>query len=496
MVKRLVTTPAAYRLLHEGQLALAEVEHQGVCVDKAYLDATLESTGRRIAELEAEMRREPEYRAWHRRYGEKTNPASPAQLAAVVFRDLGYESVKDTKSGDREAGDEAAYKHVDLPIVKKYFEAQKLRKGRGTYLKGIERELVRHADGTWRVHPDYHLNTVATFRSSCSNPAWQTNPVRNPFVAEVVRRCYTARPGFQLVEIDLGQIEVRVPCFYHSDPVLVNYVSDESTDMHRDTAMELFLLTEKQAKHKPIRQAAKNQFVFPTFYGSYWAQCAPALWESAAHATVPGSKHPDGREMTVREHLATKGITELGDCEGGADPDAGTFAALVKAVEDSFWGERFKVYAQWKRDWHEAYLRDGGFVMLTGFAVNTLLDRKQVCNYPIQGVAFHICLWAMTRLVEFLRRYRFRSRVIGEIHDCINIDCHPAERDDVIGECVDLMTKAVRKEWPWINVPLTAEPECCPVGGSWFDKMSLAEKGGVWSPADPEKWHQKYGAWA
>lgn len=502
-----VTTPDAYRFWLDGALALSEVEAAGVRVDREYLDSAVVTLTEKIKHHDAALRADPIYATWRRKFGDKTNTASPDQLARIVFGELGYAAPKKTASGDRDAADEAAFTHVipREPWLKHYFAATKCRKGRDTYLVGIQREMVRHPDGCYYVHPSYNQNTVASFRSSCNSPNFQNNPGRNPEIAEIVRRCYKARIGHQLVELDYGQIEVRIPCCYNFDPTLIAYVTDDSKDMHRDTAVQLFKLAPKEVS-KAARHSAKNQFVFPTFYGSYYAQCAPQLWDAAAAASVEGATVETGRRdettgkpltrpKTVREHLAEKGVTELGACDPETGPAPGTFEYLVKEIEDDFWGRRFKVYAQWKRDWYAAYCRDGGFTMLTGFAVNIVLDKKQVSNYPIQGTAFHCCLWSLIRIVRWLRKYKMRSRVIGEIHDCINLDVHPAERDDVIYNSKRIMTEDIRRAFPWLNVPLTVEPEACPIDGSWFQKMALAERGGTWVPADVVKWEKNYGVW-
>lgn len=56
---RFTTTPDAYRLFHEGTLALAEIEHNGMRIDKAYLDEALTRTADQIKGYEDELRADP-----------------------------------------------------------------------------------------------------------------------------------------------------------------------------------------------------------------------------------------------------------------------------------------------------------------------------------------------------------------------------------------------------------------------------------------------------
>jgi DNA polymerase I-like protein with 3'-5' exonuclease and polymerase domains len=496
-LKRLVTTPEAYQLLHEGTLALSEVEANGVRVDKAYVERSLVETEHQINEASKQLKDDPIYTKWRKRYGENTNLFSYEQLSEVMFKVEGYKPKRKKKQepdddpDKRESASEASFEGIDLPFLKLWFNTQKIRKANGTYLRGIQREMVCGANGEWFVHPHYHLNTTITHRSSCSDPNWQNNPVRNPMLYELIRRCYIPRSGNHFLELDHGQVEVRVPCFYNFDPVLMDYVSDPKKDMHRDMAMQIFKLKAKQVS-KECRHIAKNDFVFPTFYGSYYAQCAPHCWEALEHRSIK----IEGTDTLVRDHLASVGITELGECDPDESPVKGTFEYHLKEIEDDFWGRRFKVYAQWKRDWWEQYQRNGGFQMLSGFAVNMPLDRKQVCNSPIQGVAFHLALWALIRINRRLRRYKFQSRVIGEIHDCINLDGPPKERDNVIEICTEIMTRDILKVWPWINVPLVVEPEMCPIDQPWFYKRALVERNGTWVPGDMDKWEKSFGEWS
>lgn len=484
------TTPAAYRFWLRTAQTLAEVESFGVRVDKDYLERAIASVGAEAADLESQMVADPDFRLWRKRFGEATKPGSYTQLKEVAYRDLGLAPKGKTASG-KDSGTASDFDGVDIPLIRHFFSAAKLKKALGTYLLGIQREMVQHADGDWYIHCSYNLNSVVTFRSSASAPNWQNVIKRNPRMAEIVRRCYVARPGCQLGEVDYGQIEVRIPCPYTDDPTLMAYVCDPTRDMHYDMACQLFKLDRSQVT-KDLRNAVKSAYVFATFYGSYYGLTAKDLWEYAGDL--------DGKPMTLKdspttlhEHLASKGIRELGDVD---EPAAGTWAAHVKSVDDDFWGSRFKVYAEWKRRWYDAYCREGGFSFLTGFAVHAAgLDKKQVCNSPIQGSGFHCLAWSMNELHAWLKRRRMKSRVIGEIHDSINLDLDPAERDDVLDMATRIMEQKVKTFAPWLNIPLIAEPEVAPIDGSWYDIRALKLDDGRYLPSDIAKWEKAFGPW-
>ena len=494
-MRRHVTTPEAYRFWLRLADNLAQVEGRGVRIDKGYLDGAITQVTADIRALEAALQAEPDFRVWRRRFGERTRLGAYDQVAAVVYGDLGFKSELVTEKKGRAAATAANLEAVAAacPMVRHFLEAAKLRKALDTYLVGIRREMVQHADGLWYVHPSYNLNSVLTFRSSCERPNYQNQPKRNPRIAEIVRRCYVPRPGRQLGEDDYGQIEVRVPVPITGDATLRAYVCDPTKDMHYDMACQLFRLERPQVS-KALRNIVKGAYVFATFYGSYYGLTAKDLWEDVDNLDGKPVRL-EGSDVTVRQHLAALGIAELGDPD---DPRPGTWAAHVRAVDEDFWGRRFRRYADWKREWYAAYLAEGGFTFPTGFAVRAPgLDKKQVCNAPIQGSGFHLLGWALCEINERLVKRRMRSMVIGEIHDCINFDLHPAERDDVFDLAQRVMVERIREFAPWLDVPLVAEPEAAPVDASWHDLRALkAAPDGRFVPSDMGKWEAAFGPWA
>jgi DNA polymerase I-like protein with 3'-5' exonuclease and polymerase domains len=472
------TTAAANEILLKGQLALSAVESRGVRVDMEYLDGAIESTKEKIARKLRKLESGSVWRTWKRAFGDKANMGSRPQLAQVLYGELGYEPHGVTAGGDRLRTDKAALEKIDHPFVKRYAEAESLKKTLATNLLGIKRECVER-DGHWWLHPTFHLNTVVSFRSSSSEPNWQNSPVRNPEIAELVRRCFLPRPGWHFGEVDFAQIEVRIAACYNNDPALVKYIKDKSTDMHRDQACKLFVLAADQVL-KEVRHVSKNEWVFPQFYGSVYYQCAPGIWDTMERRKLTAGA--DGPPL--RKWLARKGIAELGDC----DPDGvrqngtrpGTFVHHLKVLQEELW-KTFAVYARWKQEWHAAYQRDGGMQSKMGFTWNIPLKRNEVVSYPIQGDAFMCCLWSLTKLERAMRRLKMRSLILGEVHDSIQVDVHPREADDVLDLFHKVMTEDLVREFDWVQVPIETESDLSPINQSWFDKKEVRrDSAGRW----------------
>jgi len=456
-----VSTPEAYRLIHDGAVALAGVEANGIQIDVQYLDGAIADVGARIQRLEGQFRDHAYWTEWKKLYGTNANLGSREQLGKLLFSHMGLANERTTASG-KLAVDAVALEQCQHPFARNYIKLENLKKLQSTYLLGVRREVAPSG----LLHVFYNLHRTLTYRSSSEAPNFQNIPIRDPEMAKWIRRAFVPRCNRQLLELDFKGIEVGVAACYNLDPQLISYVKDKSTDMHRDTAAELFMLPET-AIPKNVRQAVKGSFVFAQFYGDWYVACTKSLW---ADIEKLGLKTADG--VCLYEHLARHGVRERGECRDSTTATGGTFEAHVKSVEKKFWKKRFKVYDRWREQFYSDYLKNGGFATHTGFYITGLYGRNNVTNYPIQGSAFHCLLWCLIRLGRQLRQRRMQSLIVGQIHDSMVLDVVPAELDEVVG-MVQEIVRSLLKEWRWIIVPLEIEMELAPVGGSWFDKKEF-----------------------
>jgi DNA polymerase family A len=214
------------------------------------------------------------------------------------------------------------------------------------------------------------------------------------------------------------------------------------------------------------KNCAKNMFVFPSFYGSYYAQMAPALWEAISKLKL---KRSDG--VNLYKHLASKGIKSLGDCVPEGEPVKGTFEYHIKQVSKKMWEEDFTVYDQWKRDWWNSYQHNGGVNFYTGFKQEGVFTRNQVLSYAIQGSAFHCLLWSIPEIQKEIRKYKMKTLLVGQIHDSLLADVPPSEVKNYVEIVQDVAVRRVAEHYKWIIVPLSVEYEICE--GSWYNKRKL-----------------------
>jgi len=246
-----------------------------------------------------------------------------------------------------------------------------------------------------------------------------------------------------LIGYDYKSIEVVVAALYTRDENLIRYVRDPNTDMHRDAARKLFIVP-KDDVSKSWRQFAKSEFVFAQFYGDWYGQIAPKMWDMMRR------EHKD-----IYSHLREKGIRNVDD-----------FTAHTRYTEDWLWKDMFPQYSEWKDESVAFYEKNGYIDSKTGFRYYGPMRKNQICNYPIQGSAFHIVMWTYAMLDQAFAELTHTS-LATEIHDQILTVSTP-EEEEIVDHFVEYFgTEEVRNYWDWIDVPLTIEKEVARVNESW-----------------------------
>jgi DNA polymerase-1 len=292
--------------------------------------------------------------------------------------------------------------------------------------------------------------------------------MRNEEAKKMSRSGIIPSPGHKILDFDYGAIEVRMGACYTLDPVLIDYILNPQTDMHRDTAMDIFSLKqapmsfwkEKKTGNK-LRFFTKNGFVFPEWYGSYYKNCARNIWRDTSSITTHEG-------ITVLDHFKKMGKVST---EASA---AEYFINHVKRVEETYW-KKFKVFKEWQDDQYRHFEETGIVELLTGFQCKGYLGRNEIVNYAFQGSAFHCLLWSLTQINAELQEREMRSKVVGQVHDCCVIDTHPDEEKLVKSLCNEIATKRIREHFKWINVPLIIEWESTGIDECWYSKTDIKE---------------------
>jgi DNA polymerase I-like protein with 3'-5' exonuclease and polymerase domains len=411
---------------------------------------------RRIDVLETKFKKTNFYKHWLHSFGKEPNIHSNAQLSSFLYKIKKLTPATNTVSGQGST-DEEALTMLNIPELNDLLQIRKLKKIRDTYLEAFVREQV---DG-W-IHPSFNLHLVQTYRSSSDSPNFQNIPKRDKEAMLICRKALLPRPDHQLLEMDFGSLEVRIAAAYHKDPMMLKYITDPTTDMHKDMAQQIFCidrLDRSLPEHKMLRDATKNGFVFPQFYGDYYKNCAHNLaigWGKLTNSKwKPGTgiKMPEG---TLADHLISQGIKSYSQ-----------FEEHIRVIEKDFWENRFRIYNRWKEKWWKMYQKNGYVDLLTGFRCSGLMRKNEVINYPVQGSAFHCLLWSFIQTDKIMLKEKWDTKIIGQVHDSLILDVAPDELSHVVNTIKNVTCVDLPKAYSWINTPLDIEADVSGVNQSW-----------------------------
>lgn len=422
---------------HESAVTLAKASFEGFKVDEEAFNKAKTDSITYLAQLKADVLAQPEIKQWDGT--EEINIDSPEHMRHLFFDILKYKKTSATSTGLASV-DKIFLEKSNTSFSRKLKAYRETGKVINTYISDYERETI---DGY--VHPNFSLNTVDTFRSSCREPNVQNIPKRNKAVKKLLRSFIVAPKDAYIVEYDYKTLELGINGCHSKDRSMAKYVTDPDADYHRDSAMNCYILTREEVTPE-YRTAIKGLWGFSCLYGNYYKNMARDLWEYA-------EEHPE-----LLQHLKEHGIKTYE-----------AYELQTKEAERVFWEERFPEHDTWRKEQWKYYQKHGIIRSHTGFIMQGPMKRNNTFNAGPQGDGYHVLQWTMNKVTEFCEKKKLRSRPIGEIHDAMVSIVYPEEQD-IFDYAVWLYgTVKVREHWPWISLPLTLEKERSELGGTWAE---------------------------
>ncbi len=408
---------ASARLLLEGSIAFANMEHEGVGLDwEAHREFKAEVTQKRDEALDF-VYSNPICSKFYNRMNRDIN-LKGKDLHTLFFDILGREPFSVTDKGNPQLNDEF-YKRIIQEggylgsFAYNLQEKNRMEKMLSTYFTAFE----TYADSSGRIHPNMLLWWVETYRSSCIEPNFQNIPKRDDYAAQLRRLLIPTKDIF--LDVDYSGAEIRVIAMLSRDKVLCKQIKD-GFDIHTYWTKKIWpeWRTWDKETFKAHRFKEKNGFIFPLFYGSYYKSIAASL-----------------------------GISER----------------FAQDLEREFWG-MYKDVKKWQENKIREYKKTGGVSYPLGFVRRAPLTTNMIINTPVQGTAFHFLLDAVIRGQKAMERAGLESKMVLQVHDEILIDTVESEKHAVI----EIMNKyLLNKPWPFTKVvPLEVEWS---EGLNWLD---------------------------
>lgn len=390
------------RVLASMEIAGFEVDENGISEFGAMLDAKI---GALTAEIFGEV-------------GFEFNLNSPKQLGEVLFDKMGIPTRKKTKSGYSTSADVLEGLAPDFPIVDIILEYRTLAKLKSTYCDGLLK--VISSDG--RIHSTLNQTETRTGRISSTEPNLQNIPVRSDIGREM-RRFFTAREGFVLVDADYSQIELRVLAHISGDETMIKAFND-GDDIHTITASQVFNMPLQMVT--PLMRNRAKAVNFGIVYGIGAFSLAKDIGVSRAEA-----------DRYIKEYLRHySGV------------DSYMKSVVARAKENGYAETMFS-----RRRYLPELSSSNGNIRAFG--------ERVARNMPIQGTAADIIKIAMVRVHERLVSEGMRSRLIMQVHDELIVEAPEDEAEKASAILGKEMENAAE-----LKVRLKADVH---TGKTWYD---------------------------
>lgn len=400
-------------LMFDMELPLMEVlssmQVLGVKIDRERLIAYGEELSAQVSALED---------AIYQAAGEHFNINSPKQLGEVLFEKMGLPAGKKTKSGystDVDALTRIAPIH---PIGGLLIEYRQLSKLKSTYAEGLLK-VISPEDG--RIHSSFHQLTTATGRISSAEPNMQNIPVRQERGAEL-RRMFVAEPGWQLIDADYSQIELRILAHISDDPGMKAAFASGG-DIHRMTAASVEGVAPEDVT--PQMRSRAKAVNFGLVYG---------MSDFSLAANI-GVTRKEAKAYIENYFTMFPGVRRYMDEIKAKAKEEGSVSTLS--------GRR----------------RPLPEIQSTNFNVRSFGERVAL-NTPIQGTAADVIKLAMVAVYRRLKEEKLRARLILQVHDELILEAP----EDEVSYVTALLTEEMQNAMS-LSVALVADAG---VGQDWY----------------------------
>lgn len=396
-------------LLH----VLADMELEGINLDKTFLNSLSEDLNSDIKNLESKIYKEA---------GQEFNIASPKQLGEILFNKLKLvDKPKKTKTGQYStAEDVLSYLAKDHKIIQNVLDYRGLAKLKSTYVDALPEQIE---ESTGRVHTDYMQTVAATGRLSSNNPNLQNIPIRTERGRQV-RKAFVPRDNdYTLLAADYSQIELRIIAALSEETTMIEAFKN-GEDIHASTASKVFNVPLEEVTREQRSNAKTVNF------GIIYGVSAFGL-----------SNQTDLSRTEAKELIETY---------------YKTYPKLRNYMGEQIDFARDNGYVQTVLG-RRRYLKDinGSNAIVRGAA------ERNAVNAPIQGSAADIIKIAMINIHKKLTVGNYKTKMLLQVHDELVFDVYKPELDELKSMIKSEMENAYK-----LAVPLDVE---LGLGDNWLE---------------------------
>ncbi len=388
---------------------LDSMEKEGVLINELALKQYSEELSVGISKLEQEIYAET---------GEEFNINSPKQLGVVLFEKMGLKGGKKTKTGYSTSAEVLEKLAADTPVVHKVLEYRQLTKLKSTYADGLR----NYIDYDGRIHGTFNQTITATGRISSTDPNLQNIPIRME-MGRKIREVFIPKPGYQFVDADYSQIELRILAHMSGDEHLIEAYNSEQ-DIHKITASKVFHVPLEEVTPQLRRNAKAVNFGIVYGISSFGLSQDLSIGRKEAGEYIKQyfETYPKVKEFLDR--------------------------TVEEAKRD---GYTVTIYGR-RRPIPE--LKSSNFMQRS-------FGERAAMNSAVQGTAADIMKLAMIHVYNRLQKEHLTSRLILQVHDEILIETAEDEVEQVKKLVFEEMSNAAD-----LAVKLEVGIEC---GSNWLE---------------------------
>ena len=377
---------------------LALMEHYGIAIDQANLEALFASLGVEVKQIETEA---------FAIIGHEINLSSPIQLQTVLFEELGMTGTKQVKTGFSTNAEALTtlFEQNQHPFLEKLLSHREISK-----IRQMVEVVLKSVGKDGRIHTNYVQTGTSTGRLSSEGPNLQNIPIKSERGRQI-RDAFVVGAGFDtLLSADYSQIEMRIMAHMSEDEGLIEaFKSGE--DLHRFVGSRIFGVEPSEVT-TAMRSKVKAMS-YGLVYGLSEYGLAKQLRMSNGEAKQLMNDY-FARFGGVRRYLAT--VVEDAKLNGYTVTTFGRRRPFDDLKSPIF------------------QLRENA--------------RRAALNAPIQGTAADIMKIAMNRIGQKIADGGFKSRMLLQVHDELVFEVASGELEKLREMVVHEMANVVELRVP------------------------------------------------
>lgn len=260
--------------------AIIHIENNGGPIDLNVLEDLIEDYKIDIEETMNELAFHPAVQQFEETQQKTFNPNSVFHLREILFNILKLKPIKKTETGAFST-DAEVLESLKHPITEAILDLRKKVKLSQTYLKNI-REGV---DKDNRLRSSFNVTGTTSGRLSSSGVLNYQNLPRDKDAG--IKKVFKARPGYKIIQADLGTAEVYIAAALSNDKFLQRAFI-EKMDFHSYVAKNMFKLpcsVDEVKKLYPDERQWAKAITFGILYGA-----GPSKIAETANVTATEAK--------------------------------------------------------------------------------------------------------------------------------------------------------------------------------------------------------------